>query len=253
MLDALLLFLAGLFGGMLNAVAGGGTFITFPALVATGVPVVAANATTTVAALPGYLAAAIGFRRDIAGITEAPMARVTLWTMIGGAIGSGLLLVSSNAAFALLVPFLLLAATLIFLNGPRIREWASRWRSAVVPFGLGTLLPVAIYGGYFNGGLGIIMLALFTMWGMTDLHQMNGLKSWLSFALSMISFVIFVIGGKVVWGPAAVMAAGTILGGLFGAPVARLIPMHWLRLLIAAVGFGMTAVFFWRLFNGEGT
>lgn len=251
MSDLILLFAAGAVGGMLNAVAGGGTFVTFPALVAAGVPLVAANATATVAALPGYLAAAIGFRRDIAAITEAPMLRVTIWTMVGGAVGSALLLISSNKTFAVLVPFLLLAATLVFLNGPRLRERAARWKSAVAPFGLGTLLPVAIYGGYFNGGLGIIMLALFTMWGMTDLHQMNGLKSWLSFALSMISFVIFALGNQIVWGPAAIMAAGTVLGGLFGPPVARRIPIFWLRMLIAAVGFGMTAVFFWRLFNGE--
>ena len=251
MFDLALLFVAGVVGGVLNAIAGGGTFITFPTLVFIGVPPVTANATSTVAALPGYLAAAIGFRRDIRAIVDAPMARLTLWTVIGGAVGSGLLLVSSNAAFSVLVPFLLLAATLIFMNGPHIRNWASRWASVVAPFGLGTLLPVAIYGGYFNGGLGIILLALFSMWGMTDIHQMNGLKSWLSFALSMISFVIFAIGGQIVWGPVAIMAAGTITGGYLGAPVARRIPLNWLRLLIAVVGFGMTAIFFWRLINGE--
>ncbi|MDO5704820.1 MAG: sulfite exporter TauE/SafE family protein [Paracoccus sp. (in: a-proteobacteria)] len=250
MVDILLLLVAGIIGGMLNAVAGGGTFITFPALVFTGVPPIAANATTTVAALPGYLAAAIGFRRDIRAMDQAPLLRVTIWTMIGGAVGSGLLLISSNKAFSVLVPFLLLAATLIFMNGPRLRQAAAGWRHAVAPFGLGTLLPVAIYGGYFNGGLGIILLAMFSMWGMTDLHQMNGLKSWLSFALSVIAFAIFAIGGQVVWGPAAIMSLGTIIGGAFGAPVARRIPMPMLRLLIAAVGFGMTAVFFWRLWSG---
>ncbi|MDO5612137.1 MAG: sulfite exporter TauE/SafE family protein [Paracoccus sp. (in: a-proteobacteria)] len=250
MADFLLLFIAGVLGGVLNAIAGGGTFITFPALVFTGVPPVAANATTTVAALPGYLAATISFRRDIAAISQAPLLRVTVWTMIGGAVGSGLLLVSSNKVFALLVPFLLLAATLIFMNGPRIRQAAAGWRHAVAPFGLGTLLPVAVYGGYFNGGLGIILLAMFSMWGMTDLHQMNGLKSWLSFALAVIAFAVFAAGGQIVWGPAAIMSAGTIIGGAMGAPVARRIPMPALRLLIAAVGFGMTAIFFWRLWSG---
>ena len=250
MTDFLLLFIAGVLGGMLNAVAGGGTFITFPALVFTGVPPIAANATTTVAALPGYLAASVGFRRDIRAIDQAPLGRVTLWTMIGGATGSALLMVSSNKAFSLLVPFLLLGATLIFLYGPRIRQAAAGWRSAVAPFGLGTLLPVAIYGGYFNGGLGIVLLALFSMWGMTDLHQMNGLKSWLSSALALIAFAVFAAAGQVVWWPAAIMSLGTITGGAFGAPVARRIPAPMLRWLIAAVGFGMTAVFFWRLWNG---
>ncbi|MFO1138797.1 MAG: sulfite exporter TauE/SafE family protein [Paracoccus sp. (in: a-proteobacteria)] len=247
MTDTLTMLAAGFIGGMLNAVAGGGTFITFPALVASGVPVVSANATSTVAALPGYLAAAIGFRHDIARIERRLVLRLTLWTLVGGVIGSSLLLVSSNKAFSALVPFLLLGATSIFVWGARVREWAAQHRSMVVPFGAGTMVPVAIYGGYFNGGLGIVLLALFALWGMTDLNQMNGLKSWLSFALSVISFAIFAIGGQVAWLPAAVMSVGTILGGYLGAPVARRIPVPWLRALIAAIGFGMTALFFWRL------
>ena len=247
MADLILILIAGFLGGLLNAIAGGGTFITFPVLVFTGVPEIAANATSTVAAMPGYLSAAIGFRRDIAGLDRPLLLRLTGWTMVGGAIGSGLLLVSSNAAFAMLVPFLLLGATLVFLKGPQIREWAARQRGAVTAFGAGTMVPVAIYGGFFNGGLGIVLLALFAMWGMTNLHAMNGLKCWLSFALSVISLLIFASGGKIVWIPALVMSAGTILGGLAGAPVARRIPVPVLRMLIGVVGFGMTAVFLWRL------
>ncbi|RDW12765.1 sulfite exporter TauE/SafE family protein [Paracoccus thiocyanatus] len=248
MTDTLLMLAAGFLGGMLNAVAGGGTFITFPALVASGVPVVSANATSTVAALPGYLASVLGFRHEIAQIERALVLRLTLWTLAGGIVGSCLLLVSSNRAFALLVPFLLLGATSVFIWGAQVREWAGRHRNAVAPFGAGTMLPVAVYGGYFNGGLGIVLLALFALWGMTQLNQMNGLKNWLSFALSMISFAIFAAGGQVAWGPAALISAGTILGGYLGAPVARRIPVGALRALIAAVGFGMTALFFWRLF-----
>lgn len=250
MFEIALLFFAGLVGGMLNAVAGGGTFITFPALVFTGVPPVIANATTTVAALPGYLAATVGFRHDIRAIRDAPLLKLTIWTMLGGAVGCLLLLVSSNETFSILVPFLLLAATVIFYWSEPIRAAAMRWRSVVAPFGLGTLLPMTIYGGYFNGGLGIVMLAIFSMWGMTDLHQMNGLKSWLSFALSLMAFVVFAIGGKIVWGPAAIMSAGTIIGGYTGAPLARRIPRARLRQLIAMVGFGMTIIFFWRLIQG---
>lgn len=250
MTDHLLLLVAGFLGGMLNAVAGGGTFITFPALVFTGVPVVAANATSTVAALPGYLSAALGFRDEIARTPRATLLRVTLWTLLGGALGSALLLVSSNEAFAAVVPFLLLAATLIFLAGPRLRAFASRFRGGVAAFGAGTLLPVAIYGGYFNGGLGIVLLALFALWGMNDILTMNGLKNWLSFALSTISFAIFAAGGQVAWWPCLIMSVGTIAGGFGGAPVARRIPVPVLRGLIAVVGFGMTALFFWRLING---
>lgn len=248
MADLILILVAGFLGGLLNAIAGGGTFITFPALVFTGVPPIAANATSTVAAMPGYLSAAIGFRKDIAELDRKLLLRLTFWSMAGGAIGSGLLLISSNAAFSVLVPFLLLGATLVFLRGAQIREWAARQRGAVTAFGATSMIPVAIYGGYFNGGLGIVLLALFSMWGMTNLHAMNGLKCWLSFALSVVSLVIFAGGGKIVWIPAIVMGIGTILGGLAGAPVARRIPMPFLRKLIAAVGFGMTAIFLFRLF-----
>ncbi len=248
MIDSMLILAAGFIGGVLNAVAGGGTFITFPALVASGVPVVSANATSTVAALPGYLAAAIGFRREITRVDRGLILKLTGYTLLGGVVGSALLLVSSNTAFAVLVPFLLLAATIIFLWGGRVRQWAGEHRNAVAPFGAGTMIPVAIYGGYFNGGLGIILLALFALWGMTDLNSMNGLKSWLSFALSLIALAIFAAGGQIEWGPAAMMSIGTILGGYMGAPIARRIPMPHLRALIAAIGFGMTALFFWRLF-----
>ncbi|WP_313135222.1 sulfite exporter TauE/SafE family protein [Paracoccus jeotgali] len=248
MFELILVLFAGFFGGLLNAIAGGGTFITFPALVFIGVPVIAANATSTVAAMPGYLSAAIGFRRDIAEIERPLLLRLTLWGMLGGSVGSGLLLISSNEAFALLIPFLLLGATLVFLRGPQIREWAARQRGAVTPFGIGTLIPVAIYGGFFNGGLGIVLLALFAMWGMINLHAMNGLKCWLSFALSVISFAIFAAGGQIVWAEGFAMAIGTLLGGIAGAPVARRIPVPVLRALIGAVGFGMSAVFLVRLF-----
>lgn len=247
MFDITLWIVAGFLGGMLNAVAGGGTFITFPALIFTGVPPIAANATTTVAALPGYLAATWGFRKDLSLIDNSVLRRLTMWTMFGGAIGSGLLLVASNQAFAAMVPFLLLAATVVFLYGPKIRRLAAHYRAAVTPFGLGTLLPMAVYGGFFNGGLGIIMLALFALWGMVDLHQMNGLKSWLSTALSVMSLAIFATGGQVYWTEALWMSLGTIAGGSLGAPVARRLPAPVLRGLIASVGFGMTVVFFWRL------
>lgn len=250
MFDIALLFFAGLIGGVLNAVAGGGTFITFPALVLTGIPPIIANATSTVAAMPGYLAASYGFRRDIAAMQDVRLLRLTLWTMAGGTIGAGLLLISTNEAFSFLVPFLLLIATVIFIWAEQMRQLASRYARVVTPFGLGTLLPVTIYGGYFNGGLGIILLALFAMWGMRDLHQMNGLKSWLSVALSVIACAVFAIGGSVAWGPAAIMATGTALGGLIGPLLARRISRSTLRGLIICIGFGTTAIFFWRLIQG---
>lgn len=238
---------AGFVAGVMNTVAGGGTFVTFPALVFLGIPEIMANATATVAALPGYLAGALGFRHEIAGFDRAQLLRITLWSALGGVAGSILLLISSNEAFSILVPFLLLAATLMFLGGAQLSAWAARHQRAAAAFGLGSLLPVAVYGGFFNGGLGIVLLALFSLWGMTNLHLMNGLKTWLSFVLSTVSMLVFASGGAVAWGPAAVMAAGTIIGGYLGAPLARKLPRSALRITIAATGFGMSAVFLYRL------
>jgi uncharacterized membrane protein YfcA len=184
---------------MLNTVAGGGTFLTFPALVYTGVPPVTANATSAVAVFPGYLGGALGFRQEIAAFDRMRLVKIVAFTAIGGLGGSLLLLVSSNEAFSVVVPFLLAAlATLAFAFGPRVQAWASR-RSVGKPEGaLGTLL-VSVYGGYFNGGLGIVLLALFSLWGMRDLNAMNGLKNALSFVLSGISVATFATAGIVAW------------------------------------------------------
>lgn len=245
MLDYLVLAAAAFAAGMLNTVAGGGTFLTFPALVYTGVPVVAANATSAVAVFPGYLGGAVGFRKEIAAIDRGLLLRVVLVTALGGFLGSLLLLVSSNEAFSAVVPFLLLAATLTFAFADRLQIWAQRQRLA--PGGpLGTVL-VSIYGGYFNGGLGIVLLALFSLWGLRDLNTMNGLKTGLSFVLSAISVATFAAAGLVSWPQAIVMMIAATIGGYAGAPVARALPRQAVRAIVIAVGGLMSVIFFWRL------
>jgi uncharacterized membrane protein YfcA len=195
-----LILIAAAFGaGVLNTIAGGGTFLTFPALVLTGVPPVMANATSAVAVLPGYLGGALGFREELASFSRSQMLRLVVIILFGGVVGSGLLLVSSNEAFSVVVPFLLLAATLIFLFGDQLRAWAARNARSVTPEGAIGLFAVSVYGGYFNGGLGIVLLALFALWGMTDLNRMNGLKNGLSFALSAISVGVFADRGRLRW------------------------------------------------------
>ncbi|MEJ6397338.1 sulfite exporter TauE/SafE family protein [Yoonia sp. 208BN28-4] len=248
MIDLLILIVAAFAAGALNTVAGGGTFLTLPALIFTGVPPVIANATSAVAVFPGYASGALGFLPEMRSFDRALLLRLTLVTLAGAATGSLLLLVSSDRAFSLIVPVLLLAATLIFLFGDRIRAWAAARNSAVTPYGAAGLFMVSIYGGYFNGGLGIVLLALFALWGMTDLHRMNGLKNGLSFVLSTISVAVFAIAGLVAWPQALAMMVAATAGGFVGAPLARMIPKHALRLLIAAIGFGMSAVFLIRLF-----
>ena len=177
MLDTTLLLAAAFVAGALNAVAGGGSFLTLPALVFTGVPPVAANATGTVALLPGYMAGAWGFREDMQPPPGLSMRTVVLLSLIGGSAGAALLLVTPDATFKKVVPWLLLAATAMFAFGPQLRQWAgasshgpvSPWKA-----GLG-MLAVAAYGGYFNGGLGILLLALFGLLGQTQLNAMNGM------------------------------------------------------------------------------
>lgn len=246
MTEYLVLAAAAFFAGVLNTIAGGGTFLTFPALVYTGVPVVAANATSTVAVLPGYLGGAAGFRREIAAFDRVRLMKIVAATAVGGLVGSLLLLVSSNEAFSAVVPFLLALATLAFALGDRIKDWAQRhsFGSAEGPFG--TVL-VSIYGGYFNGGLGIVLLALFSLWGMRDLNMMNGLKTGLSFILSAISVATFALAGLVAWPQAVVMMVAATAGGYAGAPLARALPRPVVRAVVIVVGATMSAVFFWRL------
>tara|TARA_Y100000815_G_scaffold241419_1_gene237655 strand:- start:307 stop:1053 length:747 start_codon:yes stop_codon:yes gene_type:complete len=247
MFDYVILAAAAFFAGMLNTVAGGGTFLTFPALVYTGVSPVAANATSAVAVFPGYLGGGFGFRQEIAAFDRMRLMKIVASTAIGGLAGSLLLLVTSNDAFSVVVPFLLAAATLAFAFGPRIQAWVSR-RSVGKPEGvLGTLL-VSVYGGYFNGGLGIVLLALFSLWDMRDLNAMNGLKNALSLVLSGISVVTFAAAGIVAWPQAVLMMVAATIGGYAGAPVARALPASVVRTIVIAVGASMSALFFWRAF-----
>lgn len=248
MTEYLLLAAAAFLAGMLNTVAGGGTFLTFPALVYTGVPVVTANATSAVAVFPGYLAGAVGFRREISAFDRKKLLKITLATAIGGLIGSLLLLVSSNEAFSMVVPFLLVIATLAFGFGDRVQAWARKHSFGSAEGPVGTVL-VSIYGGYFNGGLGIVLLALFSLWGMRDLNLMNGLKTVLSFILSAISVVTFAAAGVVAWPQALLMMAAATAGGYAGAPLARALPRSVVRAVVIIVGASMSIIFFWRAFG----
>jgi uncharacterized protein len=249
MLDYLVLALAGFGAGVVNTIAGGGTFLTFPALVWAGVPPVAANATSTVSVFPGYLGGALGYVDELKTLTRAQVLRLGAITLAGGLAGSLLLLVSSNEAFSAIVPFLLLFATTAFLFGGRLKAWAERHTKGVRPEGAVGLFLVSLYGGYFNGGLGIVLLALFALWGWRDIHLMNGVKNGLSFALSAISVVTFAVAGLVVWPMAVVMMVFAVLGGYAGAWVAKAIPVSLVRGIVAAIGYSMSVVFFVRFFG----
>lgn len=250
MFETLVLLAAAFVAGALNAVAGGGSFLTLPALVLTGVPPVMANATGTVALLPGYLAGAWGFREDWQAPPGLTLTRLMGLSVLGGALGAAALLFTPDAAFRRIVPWLLLAATAMFAMAPRLREWTSRatggpaapsaWKAAA------GVLAVAAYGGYFNGGLGILLLALFGLLGQTQLNAMNGMKNLVSAVLTAIAVLIYAAGGLVLWPQALMMMVAATLGGYGGARVARRIPAPWLRAGIVTTGLVMAALFFWR-------
>lgn len=245
----ILLLAAAFVAGALNAVAGGGSFLTLPALVFTGVPPVMANATGTVALLPGYAAGAWGFREDVRPPPGLSMKRVIALALLGGAAGAALLLVTPEATFRRVVPWLLLAATAMFAFGPQLRRWAAGTDHSHAPSplkaGLG-MLAVAIYGGYFNGGLGIVLLALFGLLGQTQLSAMNGLKNLVSALLTAIAVAVYAAGGLVEWPQALAMMLAATAGGYGGARLARRIPAPWLRAGIVVTGLVMSALFFWQ-------
>ncbi len=211
-------------------------------------PLVAANATSAVAVFPGYLGGAAEFFAGIEGIRpRAALEGHGSHGLRSGLVGSLLLLVSSNEAFAAVVPFLLALATLVFAFGDRLLKLMEKNAAGGCSTGhLGTIA-VAVYGGYFNGGLGIMLLALFSLWGMRDLNQMNGLKNGLSFIVSSISVATFAAAGLVAWPQAVVMMAAATVGGYLGAPVARALPEWMVRAGVISVGAAMSAAFFWRL------
>lgn len=244
-LQLLMLFLAAFGGGLLNAAAGGGTFLTLPALMLAGVPAVSANATGTVALLPGYIASTLGFREELgAGRSTSHIWHILIACILGGMIGAWLLLVTSNHTFRQIVPWFMLVATLWFALWPIVEKHFHQDRKAGAAATFIGILGVSIYGGYFNGGLGIILLALLGSLGFKDLNFMNGLKNAVSAILTTIAVLIYGLGGTVVWNYAFLMIAGAVTGGYVGARWARRLPKAWLRAGIVAVGTFMTIMFF---------
>lgn len=240
-----LLIAAAFFAGAINSMAGGGSFLTFPSLVFAGVPAVMANATSTVALVPGAMASAISYRADIQRLNEKRMKSWWIVCLIGGAVGAGLLLVTSDRDFRRIAPWLLLFATLLFAFGPQISlAFRGRLHSNQALMLL-LLFPIAVYGGYFGGGIGIMILAAFRLYGFTDIHGMNGIKAILGGSLNAIAALIFISAHQVTWVPALVMMAAAIAGGYLGPIFARRLHPAAIRGTVIAVGALMTAYFFY--------
>jgi len=235
---------AALLAGALNAVAGGGSFLTFPALIWAGVPPIAANATSAIAVSPGYLGSTLGFRQELRELPASRLRQEVLVAGLGGLAGAGLLLLTPGRLFSGLVPWLLLLATLLFALAPRLSRLGQGqghpgWR-------LPGLLLVSLYGGYFNGGLGIMLMALYSLAGEQQLNTVNALKNLNSFVLSLLSVAAFAWAGAIVWPQAVWMMGLATVGGWLGARWARKLPAQQVRMGVIVTGAVMSLLFFLR-------
>jgi uncharacterized membrane protein YfcA len=246
----LLVGLAAAVGAAMNAVAGGGTLVTFPALIALGVPPITANATSTVALWPGTMASMWGYRRELVGARRWAIA-FAVPSVLGGVLGALLLLRTPERSFAALVPWLILGATALFVaQQPLLRAFTSPGavRASIqrpdgelaAPSALFLLYQfgVSVYGGYFGAGAGILMLAALGLMGLTNIHQMNGLKNWGGGVMNLVAVVIFAVSGIVNWPVALAMAVGAAAGGIGGSLLAQRVGQAWVRRTIVAIGLG---------------
>jgi hypothetical protein len=261
-----LLFGVAFVAGALNSVAGGGSFLTLPTLLYVGVSPVVANATSTLAMWPASLASALAYRREISR-ARSWMVRLGGISLVGGLLGGLLLVRTSDESFMRLLPWLMLMAAATFSFGGYVTAWARRLgsgptsaakagNSASAANGIGAVrvplwtlpfqLIIATYGGYFGGGMGIMMLAAMAVAGMSDMHEMNALKVVLAIAINGVALVAFVAGGSIAWGPGIVMVMGGVAGGYAGAALARRVTGSAVRAVVIAVAWSMTAYFFIR-------
>jgi hypothetical protein len=246
----LFLTFAAVLGGALNSVAGGGSFISFPALLFTGVPPIPANATNTIAVWTAAAASGGAYRKrlDVPWRVLVPLLAASL---VGGLAGAVLLLKTPAQTFMRVLPWLILGATVLFvfgkrLTGERRSPLAHEASTAALAGAAAFQLVVGVYGGYFGGGMGIAMLAMLATLGMTDIHAMNALKSVMGFVINGVAVVTFIVARAVYWRQGIVMIIGGMAGGYLGAHYAQKLPQAWVRAFVVLVGTGMTVYFFWK-------
>ncbi|WP_415891668.1 sulfite exporter TauE/SafE family protein [Neptuniibacter sp. PT8_73] len=253
--ELFILFVAGFFGGVLNAIAGGGSFITFPALMFVGVPPISANATNTFSACAGYMSGTYALRKDIRQ-DRKNLIKLILISFIGGIAGAVLLLRTPEEVFLEAVPWLLLFATILFIFGGRLNSalknlsGTHKHASAVGGFLLMLLLfGVCLYGGFFNAGLGIITLSYLALAGYTNINTMNGIKLLVSSCVSLIAIVLFIIDGVIDWYSGTIVLIGTLAGGYYAAHYSRQLPQQWVRNFVIFASCGITAYFFYDVYG----
>jgi len=243
----LILLGAGLLAGTMNAVAGGGSFVGFPTMVLVGLPPIVANASNTVALCPGTLAATWARWRDlrnVAGIGPAVMVPVTL---AGGLVGAILLLITPGSAFDIVIPWLLLLATLTFAAGRNLGDWLRRRVTIGRPAFLVIQFVLAIYGGYFGGAVGLMMMAAWSVLDGAELQALAPMRTLMATVANAAAVVCFILAGVVRWPELLTMMIAAIIGGYFGAAYARMLPPPVLRWFVVALSALVTAEFFKRM------
>jgi uncharacterized membrane protein YfcA len=246
LLDISLFFIVPAIAAAINSVAGGGTFLTFPVFIFYGLTPLQANIMSTIALWPGTISSTYGYRKELT-TDRKKLLPLLIICVIGGTAGSLTLLYTPEVIFRNLVPWLLLAATLIFTFGRYVIVYLHKKfpHSKEQPLlAMVMQLVIAFYGGYFGAGIGILMLAMLQLMGLSDIHKMNALKTLLAAAINMATVVIFIFAGAVIWNLAAVMIAGGIFGGYVGARLALKVAPQHIRTLVSVIGFLMTAYFF---------
>ncbi len=252
--DALFLFITALIAGIANAISGGGSFLSFPALLLSGVPPIQANTTNTVAIWPGVIASTIGYRREVG----AHLRLVPLLTIVGvggGLLGARILLRTPQSTFLRLVPWLMLAGTILFIYGVRLARWIReraehRPRVTAITRAITVLLLflIAVYVGYFGAGVAILVAAVFALMGVESMHAINGLRTYLVSVCNLVAIIAFIAAGAIYWPQALVMVGGTTIGGFGGAHYARKMDPRHIRLFVIAIGFIMSAYFFYHAY-----
>lgn len=245
----LYLFAAGLLAGAMNSLAGGGTFVTLPAMIAAGLPSVAANASSTVALWPGAVIGAWTYftgLRPICGVSPWPM---LILTVVGGLVGSLLLLWTPSSAFDVVLPWLLLLATLALAFGRRVGEMLQGRLRSMTPLVLIAQFVLGIYGGYFGGAIGLMMVAAWSLFGQTDLKGLNGPRMMLVTSANTVALLAFILAGAVRWPQTLPMAAGGLIGGYAGARIGARLPHGVVRAITIAATAAITVVFFVRAYR----
>jgi uncharacterized protein len=251
----ILLIITGFIAGICNAVAGGGTFFTLPIFLAAGLPPVLANASNALAVWPGHILASVTYR-ELLWQHRRTLARTAIIGLIGAIIGAWLLSRIGNARFRVLIPTLILVATLLFAFGKNIHDYFANHRTPRImslsqPHAMGTLiqLALAIYGGFFSAGLGVMLMAMLMLFGVHDMQLNNAFKNAIASVISTVAVLIFSMSGMVAWSYALPAFTACIAGGIIGAKLAQRLPATLLKHIVVGMGLALTAYYAWTIYG----